>query len=303
MSAGSLRLFSPGSVFNKALGSTPALASNSAQLVSAFNHQVRDHYGHVVINTTQWSSPVYVVAANAPTVAFFGQSSICARPEGVFSGFQSQIQAIPVPPDAIPAAGTDHDLIIWQPSTGHEWELWRTQNDSERWSACWGGQIADARTSSGIMAAPFGVSASGLSILGGQIHLEDLQHATIDHALEVSLPDTASSGFVWPANRTDGTSNDADSIPEGTRLRLKPALNLGALHLNPVALAVATAVQRYGMIVSDTAGAVALQAQDPTPLMRAGQPNPYDALLGSDPYGVLNAIPWDQLQVVSPSDR
>jgi hypothetical protein len=55
------------------------------------------------------------------------------------------------------------------------------------------------------------------------------------------------------------------------------------------------------MIVSDTAGSVALQAQDPSPLMREGQTNPYGALLGSDPYGVLNAVPWSELEVVSSS--
>jgi hypothetical protein len=299
----SLQLFSAQSIFNQALGRSPTLAPNSAGLVAAFERQVHDHYGHVVINTTQWSAPVYVVAANAPTTAFVGDSSICPRPGGVFSGFQAQIQAIPVPSDAIPAAGSDSDLIVWQPSSGHLWELWRARHDGGQWSACWGGEIADAYSSDGILPAPFGVSASGLSILGGQIHLEDLRRGAIDHALEVSLPDTASSGPVWPANRDDGTSNAADAIPEGTRMRLNPALDLGALHLNPAATAVAAAIQRYGMIVSDTAGAVALQAQDPSPLIRAGQPNPYDTLLGSDPYAVLDAIPWDQLQVVSPSYR
>lgn len=54
------------------------------------------------------------------------------------------------------------------------------------------------------------------------------------------------------------------------------------------------------MIVGDTAGAVALQAQDTTPLMKTGAPNPYDTLLGN-PYDALDAIPWSQLEVVSPS--
>ena len=148
---------------------------------------------------------------------------------------------------------------------------------------------------------PLGVSAAGLSILAGQIHLEELQQGTITHALEVTLPDTAASQFVWPANRTDGTSDDAYSIPEGTRFRLKPSVNLSSLHLNPAALEIASAIQRYGMIVADTAGAVALEAQDPTPLMREGKPNPYATLLSNGPYETLNAVPWSDLEVVSSS--
>ncbi len=296
----SLRLFASGSVFNQPLGATSPIASNSAALVSALTNQIKRYYGHVVINTTEWSAPVYVVARNAPTIALVGESSICPRPGGVFSGFQGQIEAVPLPTDAMPAAGADKEVIVWQPSTGHLWELWRVLEESGRWTACWGGEIVDAYTSNGIFPAPFGAGASGLSLFGGQIHLEDLEHGVIDHALEVSVPETARSGFVWPADRTDGASSSADAIPEGTRFRLNPKLDLSALHLSPPALEIATAIKRYGMIVGDTAGAVALQAQDTTPLIQAGAPNPYDALLGN-PYDVLDAIPWSQLEVVSPA--
>jgi hypothetical protein len=297
-----LRLFSSTSVFNHQLPLSVPLASNSAQLVSNFSSQVSRYQGHVVINTTSWSTPVYVVGAGAPTTALVGHSSICPRPEGVFSGFQAQIEAVPIPANALPAAGSDKEVIVWQPSTGHLWELWRVLEESGHWTACWGGEIADAYTSEGVLPAPFGAGASGLSLLGGQIHLEDLEHGTIDHALEILMPDTANKRFVWPADRTDGTSTAGDSIPEGTHFRLNPHLDLSALHLSPSALAIATAIQRYGLLVGDTAGAVALSAQDPTPIIRDGKPNPYNTLL-SNPYEALNAIPWGQLETVSPSYR
>ncbi|HEV3046463.1 MAG TPA: hypothetical protein VGY13_03790 [Solirubrobacteraceae bacterium] len=294
-----LRLFSAESIYNQALPASAPLASNSSQLVSAFQAQVSRYYGHVVINTTEWSTPVYVVGAGAPTYALVGESSICPRPEGVFSGFQAQIEAVPIPASAEPAAGTDKEMVIWQPSTGHLWELWRVLQEGGHWTACWGGEIADAHTSDGLFPAPYGASASGLSLLGGQIHLEDLEHGAIDHALELLMPDTLRSQFVWPANRTDGESEDADSIPEGTRFRLNPSLDLSTLHLSKPALEIATAIQRYGMILGDTAGSVALSAQDPTPLMREGKADPYDTLLGGNTYELLNAVPWSQLQVVS----
>jgi hypothetical protein len=297
-----LRLFASTSVFNKQLPASLPIAPNSAQLVANFVNQVHNHYGHVVINTTEWSAPVYVVGPQQPTIALIGKSSICPRPEGIFSGFQAQIEAVPLPTNAIPAAGTDKEVIVWQPATGHLWELWRVLPEGGHWTACWGGEITNARTSDGIFTAPFGAGASGLSLLGGQIHLEDLEHGVINHALEVLMPDTANKTFVWPADRTDGTSTAADAIPEGTHLRLNPNLKLSSLHLSAAALEIATAVQRYGVFVADTAGAVALSAQDPTPLMHEGQANPYAALLGN-PYTVLEAIPWADLEAVSPSYR
>lgn len=297
-----LRLFTAKSVFNELLPASLPLAPNSAQLVSAFTSQVSKYYGHVVINTTQWSSPVYVVGPSAPTVALVGQSSICPRPEGIFSGFQAQIEAVPMPPGALPAGGTDKEVIVWQPSTGHLWELWRVLQEGGHWTACWGGEIANAYTSDGILPAPFGAGASGLSLLGGQIHLEDLERGTINHALEVLMPDTARGAFVWPADRTDGQSTAADAIREGTHFRLNPSLNLASLHLSPPALAIATAIQRYGILVGDTAGAVALSAQDTTPLIAEGKANPYNTLL-PNPYDTLDTIPWSQLEAVSPEYR
>ncbi len=296
-----LRLFSAQSFFNQPLAASAPQASDSAQLVAAFNHQVQTYYGHVVINTTEWSAPVYTVPANAPTTAVVARNSTCPRSEGIFQPFAQDISAVPIPAGAQAAKGTDEDMVVWQPSSGHEWELWRAQQEGGHWTACWGGEFQDAHTSEGMLPEPLGVSAAGLSILAGQIHLEELQQGAIAHALEVTMPDTASSGWVWPANRTDGTSDDAYSIPEGTRFRLKASVNLSSLHLNPAALEIATAIQRYGMIVADTSGAVALEAQDPSPLMREGKPNPYEKLLPGGPYETLNAVPWSELEVVSPS--
>ena len=192
---------------------------------------------------------------------------------------------------------------MWQPSTGHLWELWRVLQEGGHWTACWGGEIANAYTSDGVLPAPFGAGASGLSLLGGQIHLEDLERGTINHALEVLMPDTAAGTFVWPADRTDGTSSAADAIPEGTRFRLNPSLDLATLHLSPRG-----ARNRHG----DPAlrdhrrrhrrGSVALSAQDTTPLIAEGKPNPYNTLL-PNPYDTLDAIPWSQLEAVSPAYR
>ena len=269
--------------------------------MAAFNHQVQTYYGHVVINTTEWSAPVYTVPANAPTTTVVARNSTCPRSEGIFQPFAQDISAVPIPAGAQAAKGTDEDMVVWQPSSGHEWELWRAQREEGSGRRAGGASSRTPTPAKACSPNRWECRPPGLSILAGQIHLEELQQGTITHALEVTMPDTASSGWVWPANRTDGTSDDAYSIPEGTRFRLKPSVNLSSLHLNPAALEIATAIQRYGMIVADTSGAVALEAQDPTPLMREGKPNPYEKLLPGGPYETLNAVPWSELEVVSPN--
>ena len=56
------------------------------------------------------------------------------------AGLLEQIDAVPIPANAQPANGTDHSLVIWQPSTDTEWELWMAQRAGDgSWSACWGG--------------------------------------------------------------------------------------------------------------------------------------------------------------------
>jgi hypothetical protein len=117
----------------------------------------------------------------------------------------------------------------------------------------------------------------------------------------VNVVDTAAGRQVPPANRNDGKSSSSDAIPEGTRFRLDPSVDVTKLDLSPVALTVARALQRYGMVVTDTAGAVVLMAEDAQPFLAAGEPNPYEALFRGVPsYSVLDGIPWSRLQVVPP---
>jgi len=59
--------------------------------------------------------------------------------------------------------------------------------------------------------------------------------------------------------------NSADAIPEGTRFRLDPRVDLGTIPMAPVVRTIAEAAQRYGMVVRDRSGSVTIYAEDPTP--------------------------------------
>ena len=60
----------------------------------------------------------------------------------------------------------------------------------------------------------------------------------------------ASAVFVHPATHAGGPSGDALYPPYGARFRPKPSFDLSRLP-NAAARAVAVALQRYGMILSD----------------------------------------------------
>ena len=69
---------------------------------------------------------------------------------------------------------------------------------------------------------------------------------------------------------------------------------------------IAQAAQSYGLIVNDQTGAtVGFRAEDPTPLMRQGQPNPYLKYFSNPttgayipPNDLLASFPWSSLELV-----
>jgi hypothetical protein len=124
----------------------------------------------------------------------------------------------------------------------------------------------------------------------------ELQSGHIDHALAIAIPNASKAQFAFPAQRTDGTSPDSQAIPEGTRFRLDPKLDVKALHLPRVVEIMAQAAQRYGIIVRDkTLHAIGFYAEDPSPLGT----NPYTSLFGGkSPGELLQSFPWSHLQAV-----
>lgn len=290
--------FSPSSVWNAPIPSDAPLDPNSAALDATLQREVLT-YGPW-INSSEYSTPVYQVPANQPTVRVtVDPATAMWNPDGA-PELASEFAAVPIPPYAQPAAGTDHHLVIWQPSTDTEWEMWLTHQvvggNGIEWHASWGARIQNVSQSSGIAPYPFGATASGVSELGGLITADEIAHAQINHALAMALPETEGWGvFVWPANRTDGRSPLPDAIPQGTRFRLDPSVNVDSLPLTPVVRAMALAAQRYGIVVRDTAGAVVFYAEDPADVGLYS----YDWGYGLDPAQALANFPWDRLQVVA----
>jgi hypothetical protein len=279
--------FAATSVWNAPLAPSAPIGANSAALVTELQRQVTT-YG-TWINTNQYSTPVYIVPADQPLVYVT---------LSVFSPtLQTAFASVPLPANAVPARGSDQHLVVWQPSTDSMWEFWKLADTATGWTARWGGAMTSVSTNPGYFPATQGATSTSLPLLGGLMRISELQSGQINHALALAIPETMAGSFVSPAQRTDGNYSGPSAIPEGTRFRIDHSVDLTKLGLPSAALAMAQAVQKYGMIVRDQAGAVDFYGEDPTP---TGS-NPYPALFHNQyPDTVLAKFPWGSLQVVTP---
>jgi hypothetical protein len=300
------RFFSPSSIWNTPVRGGSPVDPTSPAVVAAFVALIagEQQVGNGPwINTTDYSVPVYTVKRHEPTVAVRLENH---RAEPTLS---RAWRNVPLPASAQPSAGTDGDLVVWQPSTNRLWEFWRLVHDATGWHASWGGVMRDVSQNPGVFgdgaypgARPWwGVSASSLPLVGGLITLEDIERGNINHALAIAIPGVRAGFYTSPAQRDDGTSPEPLALPEGAHLRLNPKLDLSTLNLPPLILMIAKAAQRYGIFVRDKSSVVQFFAQDPAPLGAdpyVGQQGYFESKY---PNQLLAPFPWSELELLKMS--
>jgi hypothetical protein len=280
----------PLSIFSQPVLSQP-VSPNSATYVTNLVQQYEDNYGSIGVN----QMPVFTVPATQPTV------TVTVR-NGCGDFLPNTGSQIPIPAGAYttdPNYQHDSDIVIEQPSTGKVWELWQAANNGNgTWSACWGGKL-DSATSSGVFPDPYGLSATGISYAATMITESDVASGQIDHAIAMQVVDC--DGSTAPANRGD-CGSDSGQPPEGTWFRL-PATLVMPTGLTPYAQMVFRALQVYGAVVVDQAGAVMVQSEtsaDWTNEGHSGVDPITQSWAGRPEYAALSGIPWANLQVIAP---
>lgn len=297
------RFFSPHSFWNTVVPADATVDPRSPELVAALAGTVAGEEAEGVgpwISTKRYSVPIYRVPADQPTVTV----RLAGHPAD--GTLRAAWQRVPLPAGAIPAAGSDRHLVVWQPHSDRLWEFWRLRQAAGGWIAGWGGAMAHVSTDPGVYnrrvwpgAQPWwGASASSLSIAGGLITLEDLEAGEINHALAIALPEIRAGVYALPARRSDGSSSDPLTLPEGAHLQLDPRLDVAALGLAPAARLIAEAAQRYGIFVRDGAGDVTFYAQDPAPTGADPYSEPGGYFAGQTPLQLLAGFPWSRLRVL-----
>jgi len=291
-------VFAANSFWYTPIPANAPLHPNSANYAKDIVRQKNLYYKTVNINTGEYSSPVYIAASNTATVKVTEWD--CQKKGFLDKNLLPQWEAVPIPSYAVPSKGTDAEMTIYQPSTNTVWEFWQMRKVNGQWQACWGGRMQNAKSNVGVFPNRYGTTATSLPFLGGQITAEELQRGEIRHAIGFSLVEAEHfTNFSWPASRSDGWNpyKVANRIPEGMRFRLDPRVNVDALPMTRTGKIIAKAAQKYGFIVWDKSGALAIRAQNVVSYTAVGKPNPYPTLFeGKQNYEVLNGFPWDKLQ-------
>ena len=290
------RFFGATTFWNSPLPPDAPLDPDSSNVAAELQDQVRDGFRSEfppTINTTSYAPPIYTVSRDQPRVRVH-----LDRPPGYAPDLEAAFASVPLPPAASPSAGSDAELVVWQPATDTLWEFWQLRRSDDGWHASWGGRMREVSTGQGVFSRPhanWGTSASSLPLAGGLITPGELRRGEIDHALALGIPRVRADEFARPAQRTDGRSTCPHAVPEGAHFRLDPGLDIDALGLAPPVAALARAAQRYGIIVRDRARAVVFYAQNPSTLAT----DPYPAILGGrSPSELLASFPWSHLRLL-----
>jgi hypothetical protein len=269
-----------------------------------------------VANMEAFTPTIIVAPPGAPTqkVTFVNAAG---EPEGELSHYklQTHFNEVPMPrawtmPSGqfIDGSGTDKVVVIFQPSTGQMWEMWKVKGAEGAYTFQAGGYVSEYGKWNGIFTLEpdgktvWGASASGLAIAGGVITLSDmvrvLNGGTIGHAISVSLPVLGGeSEIVAPATKgqpaihkipekhggeagTNPAWPNKDQIDIGSCFRFPPASRASEYEAikDPVEIALYEAIREHGAMVKDGGGSAAVYIES-------------SLVLGS-PYSQSRISPW-----------
>jgi hypothetical protein len=208
---------------------------------------------------------------------------------------QAALSAVPLPPDALPDSQSDKHLTVWQKSTDTIWEFWGFSWVGTVPHARYGGRVEHVSTNPGHFTDDglqehdqWGATATSIPLLAGLIRYSEARALSIPHAVALSVPEQ-SCIVREPAQRTDGGCPPQGHVPPGGRFRLPATLDVNALACSPLCKAIARAVQTYGLVVRDHAGAVALYGENTGADWSSTIPG--GKSLAGFPWALLQALP------------
>ena len=265
---GGCPVFPASNAWNQEIASAP-LHPLSAQIIDHIQ-AIGSDFVHPDVGST-FGIPFVVVPADQPLVPIRYDAY----------GDESDPGPFPVPPNAPVEDGSDGHVLVVQEQTCQLYELFVGRRDGAGWVAASGAKF-DLLTGA---LRPIGwtsADAAGLPILPGLVRYDEVAAGLIDHAIRVTFSQTQ-RGFVLPAIHFASSNSDATLPAMGMRLRL--SANFDVSGLTGQAKVIATAMQRYGLIVADNGSNWFFQ----------GAPDPG---WNDDDLNQLKAIPGTAFEVV-----
>jgi hypothetical protein len=229
--------FSADSFWNTPIPADAQIDSRSDGWVAMLGNQ-----NGISLNSSTWTQPIYVAPAGTPTRAIRITNS-------------NKYLTVPYLPSYRASPDGDSALIIVDQAKGCAYELEMFNNSSSAVASA----SYHAYTGTGGHTSGPAHAGGELSWLAGLIRSSEVNAGGINHALRYALP-IGSPRFAHPGTRSDGTT--PGGIPQGTRMRLDPSLNLDQFALTPFPRMVAIALQNYGGYNADTAGVLAVATEN-----------------------------------------
>jgi hypothetical protein len=287
--------YDPASPWNTPVGAA-AVHPDSAAYVAA----IADNGRPLTADPDRYTIPVHLFDDQTPrrAVQLTGHFSAYEGDDWSRTGHGTAptIDGVPIPDDAAPSAGSDGQIVMWNPRTGVEYGFWQFRRDANgNYTATNGYRYRTSAGHYGRFGDGLAGRGAGLPYLAGLVRRWEVDQGRIDHALAFAY-DTPSAAFVYPASKSDGGARDGlggTELPEGTRLQLDPALteaDFDAWGLSRPARVIARALQEYGMYVVDVSGSSKIYLED---RITAG----WDATITRD---LVSGIPWERFRAVVP---
>ena len=150
--------------------------------------------------------------------------------------------------ESMPTYGFDNHYVAIDLEARRMWEL----NGTRVWFGRWEADSGALWDLDELRLPDNATMASRLPLLPGVVTWHEVEAGEVTHVLHAGTPISSPEDVVWPARATDGRSQDPDAPPMGAWLRLRADADLS--ELGPQARVIAEGLQRYGMVLSDTAG-------------------------------------------------
>lgn len=253
--------FSPDSFWNTPIPADAAVDPRSDQIVAflAADNRLDGCITLAGASKDEWGMPIYLAGGSSPEFAV----------ESTKYNVPSEFQSLRIPKDAVPAATSDAEMVIYDSERGYVAQLSKAAFSSETntWTVT-GGSIAYL-DSNGIYGAidALGDPRNGGSFRGyngavAAVSYDDVLAGRVDNVLKIGV-NSSRDEAVFPMINSDGDSLDPAAPSQGQRLRIRADADLAAYGLTGQALIIAQGLQEFGAIIGDsTGGGVVLKLED-----------------------------------------
>jgi len=254
------RFFSDESFWNQPLPANPEVDRRSSYWIGLMKTDTQRNVG---VNATRFTIPVYEVSAATPLKTVLPNSTF-------YQHAKDFPEKAPIPDGALPDAQSDHHLALIDRAAHTAWDMWEAENRGGQWYSNTG--IKYDLDGPGVFStAALGVKngesvhqhgpgrAPGVPIIAGLAMYDEVESGHIRHKIAAATRFVAYQEFVFPAAWTDGTCDGG--IPEGSVLQLDPKLDLSQFDLTAEERTLARAMQEYGIVLVDYAGANVVYAE------------------------------------------